>query len=69
MNTKLPDYSAYDIRNLAHARLITAAPDLLSVCEELVKNADHTDDDAFWGVPIELLDKVKAAIAKATEVR
>lgn len=23
----MPDYSAYDIRNLAHAKLLTAAPD------------------------------------------
>jgi hypothetical protein len=30
----MPDYSAYDIRNLAHAKLLTAAPDLLDVCVE-----------------------------------
>ena len=58
----MPDYSAYDIRNLAHARLLTAAPDLLAVCAELVESAE------YWGeydVPIGIVARLNAAIAKA----
>ncbi len=58
----MPDYSAYDIRNMAHARLLTAAPDLLAVCEELVESA------YYWGeydVPVGIVDRLNAAIAKA----
>ena len=58
----MPDYSAYNVRNLAHARLLTAAPDLLAVCEDLVESAE------YWGeydVPIGIVDRLNAAIAKA----
>lgn len=58
----MPDYSTYDIRNLAHARLLTAAPDLLAVCSELVESAE------YWGeydVPIGIVARLNAAIAKA----
>ncbi len=58
----MPDYSAYNVRNLAHARLLTAAPDLLSVCQDLVESAE------YWGeydVPLGIVDRLNAAIAKA----
>ena len=58
----MPDYSSYDIRNLAHARLLIAAPDLLAVCHDLVESAE------YWGeydVPIGIVARLNAAIAKA----
>ena len=58
----MPDYSAYDIRNLAHARLLTAAPDLLSVCQDLVESAEYWSE---YDVPIGIVDRLNAAIAKA----
>jgi hypothetical protein len=47
----------------ADARLIAAAPDLLAVCQELAESA------AYWSeydVPLGIVDRLKAAIAKAT---
>jgi hypothetical protein len=44
------------------ARLIAAAPDLLTVCKELAASA------AYWSeydVPLGIVDRLKAAIAKA----
>lgn len=58
----MPDYSAYDIRNMAHARLLTAAPDLLAVCQELVESADYLSE---YDVPLGIVDRLNAAIAKA----
>lgn len=58
----MPDYSAYDIRNLAHARLLTAAPDLLAVCQDLVESAEYWSD---YEVPCGIVDRLNAAIAKA----
>ena len=58
----MPDYSAYDVRNMSHARLLTAAPDLLAACEELVNS------EQYWGEDFDLsfiVAKAKAAIAKA----
>lgn len=58
----MSDYSAYDVRNMAHAKLLTAAPDLLAVCEELVNS------EQYWGEDFDLsfiVAKAKAAIAKA----
>jgi hypothetical protein len=46
----------------ADARLIASAPDLLSVCKELAASA------AYWGdydVPLGIVDRLNAAIAKA----
>ena len=46
-----------------NARLIAAAPDLLAVLQELEKSA------RYWGeydVPLGIVDRISAAIAKAT---
>ena len=48
---------------LDNARLIAAAPDLLAVVKELEESA------AYWSeydVPIGIVDRLRAAIAKAT---
>ena len=46
----------------ANARLIAAAPDLLAVVKELEQSAD------YWGdVPIGVVDRLRAAITKATK--
>lgn len=48
--------------NKAQARLYEAAPDLLAVCEDLVESAE------YWGeydVPLGIVDRLNAAIAKA----
>jgi len=48
---------------IERARLIAAAPDLLAVCQELADSA------AYWSeydVPLGIVDRLKAAIAKAT---
>ena len=48
--------------NESEAQLYAAAPDLLAVCEELVESA------YYWGeydVPIGIVDRLNAAIAKA----
>lgn len=58
----MPDYSAYDIRNMAPARLLTAAPDLLAVCEELIESAYYWSE---YSVPIGIVDWLRAAIVKA----
>jgi len=49
----------------ADARLMVAAPDLLSVCKELADSA------AYWSeydVPLGIVDRLNAAIAKAEEI-
>lgn len=49
-------------RNPADIRLLVAAPDLLAVCKELAKSA------AYWSeydVPLGIVDRLNAAIAKA----
>jgi hypothetical protein len=49
----------------ANARLMAAAPDLLSVCKELADSA------AYWSeydVPLGIVDRLNAAIAKAEEI-
>jgi hypothetical protein len=50
-------------RHEANSRLIAAAPDLLSVLKELQASA------AYWSeydVPLGIVDRINAAIAKAT---
>lgn len=49
--------------NEANARLIAAAPELLTVLQELQESA------AYWSeydVPLGIVDRINAAIAKAT---
>lgn len=50
---------------LANARLIAAAPELLEACKEMVRHLEETDFDVC-GTPDSLMNKWKAAIAKAT---
>lgn len=48
---------------IANAKLIAAAPDLLAVVMELEESS------SYWGeydVPLGIVDRIKAAIAKAT---
>jgi hypothetical protein len=47
----------------ADARLIAAAPDLLSVLQELEESADYWSE---YDVPLGIVDRIRAAIAKAT---
>jgi hypothetical protein len=47
----------------ADARLIAAAPNLLSVLQELEESADYWSE---YDVPIGIVDRIRAAIAKAT---
>lgn len=50
-------------REQANAKLISAAPDLLAICEELFEAA------AYWSeydVPLGIVDRLLAAIQKAT---
>jgi hypothetical protein len=50
--------------NEADGRLMAAAPDLLAVVEELVESADYWSE---YDVPVGIVDRMKAAIAKARE--
>lgn len=47
----------------ANASLIAAAPDLLSVVKELEESADYWSE---YDVPLGIVDRLRAAIAKAT---
>ena len=47
----------------ANARLIAAAPDLLATFQELRESADYWSE---YDVPLGIVDRIKAAIAKAT---
>ena len=52
-----------DEHDMHDARLIAAAPDLLAVLQELEESA------RYWGeydVPLGIVDRISAAIAKAT---
>ncbi len=52
-----------DIHTLeANARLIAAAPDLLEVLKELKECSDYWSD---YDVPLGIVDRINAAIAKA----
>ena len=48
----------------ANARLIAAAPDLLAVAQELEESADYWSE---YDVPLGIVDRLRAAIKKATE--
>jgi hypothetical protein len=47
----------------ANARLIAAAPDLLAVCQELEESVEYWSE---YDVPLGIVDRIRAAIAKAT---
>lgn len=47
----------------ANARLIAAAPDLLAVVQELEESAGYWSE---YDVPLGIVDRMRAAIAKAT---
>jgi len=47
----------------ANARLIAAAPDLLAVLQDLQESAGYWSE---YDVPIGIVDRINAAIAKAT---
>jgi hypothetical protein len=47
----------------ANARLIAAAPDLLSVLQELEESADYWSE---YDVPFGIANRIRAAISKAT---
>ena len=49
----------------ALARLLTAAPDLLAVCEEIVNSEQYWEDDEIPSDLSFIVAKAKAAIAKA----
>lgn len=49
----------------ANARLIAAAPDLLEALKELVGSAEYWSE---YNVPLGIVDRMKAAIAKAEGV-
>lgn len=51
--------------NEANARLISAAPDLLSVCEDTVRKLEYLTGEGIVQMP-RTIDLLKAAIAKAT---
>ena len=46
----------------ANARLISAAPDLLSVVKELEESANYWSE---YDVPIGIVERIRAALAKA----
>jgi hypothetical protein len=46
-----------------NARLIAAAPDLLAVCQELEESVEYWSE---YDVPLGIVDRIRAAIAKAT---
>ncbi len=48
--------------NESEAKLYAAAPDLLAVCHELVESAEYWSE---YDVPIGIVDRLNAAIAKA----
>lgn len=51
-----------EAQNIANARLIAAAPELLAVLQELRESADYWSE---YDVPCGIVDRIDAAIAKA----
>jgi len=61
-----PGADVHGHMTLADARLIASAPDLLAVVKELEESA------GYWGeydVPVGIVDRLRAAIFKATGVK
>jgi hypothetical protein len=52
-----------EIEDKANARLIAAAPDLLAVLQELEESVEYWSE---YDVPLGIVDRIRAAIAKAT---
>jgi hypothetical protein len=59
------EHHAHWLKSLDHpdARLIAAAPDLLAVLQELEESSSYWSD---YDVPVGIVDRIKAAIARAT---
>ena len=57
------DMRTWDKVNCYDHRLIAAAPDLLAVCQELEASASYWSE---YDVPLGIVDRLRAAIAKAT---
>ncbi len=57
-----PSKSWIDCNTEANARLIAAAPDLLAVVKELEESAGYWSE---YDVPLGIVDRIRAAIAKA----
>jgi hypothetical protein len=58
----MTDHAAYDVRNLGRSKLLTNAPELLKICEELAGSAEYWSE---YSVPLGIVDRLNAAIAKA----
>lgn len=56
--------SVSDEREQANAKLIVAAPDLLAVLKELEESCTYWSE---YDVPLGIADRIRAAIAKATD--
>jgi hypothetical protein len=56
-------YHSDPTEDLPNARLISAAPDLLAVCQELEESVEYWSE---YDVPLGIVDRIRAAIAKAT---
>lgn len=54
--------AAIDAATEETARLFSAAPDMLAVLQELAESADYWSE---YDVPLGIVDRINAAIAKA----
>ena len=57
-------YALRDAKKAEDARMLEAAPDLLDVAKELDEHIN-----SFRGIPLPVLDRLRAAIAKAEGVK
>jgi len=57
-----PSQNWIDCNTEANARLIAAAPELLAVVQELEESAGYWSE---YDVPLGIVDRIRAAIAKA----